>query len=496
MRVRKNVWYGLVLCASVLAVGIYLTQSIVNYGAGYPLDDAWIHLTYARNLVMYGQWMFLPGKVSGGSTSPLWTLLLTPAFLFHITPVLWTSLLGILGLSALAILGERVFREQHQKIHPTWILILVVFEWHFVWAALSGMETLLQTVGNLLVIVLLYITAKNESQAKTWGGLGLTIGVMVCIRPDSITWLGPAAVIAGYQTYRRKHIVSRQLLALVGGFLLPFGTYLLFNRQVAGSIWPNTMYAKQAEYAAHLQIPFLQRYFQELALPFIGVAILMLPGLGYLAVDTVRKRDIPTLVIFLWWLGMAFIYALRLPVTYQHGRYMIPGMIVPLLFGFSGTLKAFQNLNLSLNWRQRLRFAGQVLFVGLQTAFYVMGAGAYRDDVGIIQTEMVKTAQWVADNIPQDKKLAVHDIGAMGFYGQHTFIDLAGLINPEVIPFIRNEQKLAQYLDDEEVDFVVVFPGWYNSLLDGKVVYYSTNEKLSPSKGGNNMTVYCWKTCQ
>ncbi len=40
-------------------------------GAGFPLDDAWIHQVYARNLALHGQWAFVLGQPSAGSTSPL-----------------------------------------------------------------------------------------------------------------------------------------------------------------------------------------------------------------------------------------------------------------------------------------------------------------------------------------------------------------------------------------------------------------------------------------
>jgi len=35
---------------------------------GFPLDDAWIHQTYARNLGLSGMMAFTPGEPSAGST--------------------------------------------------------------------------------------------------------------------------------------------------------------------------------------------------------------------------------------------------------------------------------------------------------------------------------------------------------------------------------------------------------------------------------------------
>jgi len=63
--------------------------------------------------------------------------------------------------------------------------------------------------------------------------------------------------------------------------------------------------------------------------------------------------------------------------------------------------------------------------------------------VGLIESEMVVTAKWAAQNIPLIPIIAAHDIGALGYFDHHQLIDLAGLVSPEVIPFMRDETRLA-----------------------------------------------------
>jgi hypothetical protein len=41
---------------------------------GFPLDDAWIHLVYARSLVTEGGFHFNAGVPEAGMTSPLWVI--------------------------------------------------------------------------------------------------------------------------------------------------------------------------------------------------------------------------------------------------------------------------------------------------------------------------------------------------------------------------------------------------------------------------------------
>jgi hypothetical protein len=55
----------------------------------------------------------------------------------------------------------------------------------------------------------------------------------------------------------------------------------------------------------------------------------------------------------------------------------------------------------------------------------------------------------------------VHDIGAMGYFSDRELIDLAGLINPEVIPFIRDEEKIHDYMLKKNAAYFVGFNDWY-----------------------------------
>jgi hypothetical protein len=124
--------------------------------------------------------------------------------------------------------------------------------------------------------------------------------------------------------------------------------------------------------------------------------------------------------------------------------------------------------------------------------FWGRGAYAYAQDVAVIESEMVTTAHWVAANVPPDALVAAHDIGALGYFGQHDLVDLAGLISPEVIPFLRDEKRIAGYLNGRGVEYLVTFPSWYPSLTRDRVPVFSTGARYAPSMGEDNMAVYRW----
>jgi len=102
-------------------------------------------------------------------------------------------------------------------------------------------------------------------------------------------------------------------------------------------------------------------------------------------------------------------------------------------------------------------------------SFWGLGGRGYANDVGFIETEMVATAHWVASHTPQDALLAAHDIGALGYFGGRDLLDMAGLVSPEVIVFIRDEDRLRDYLTEKGVRYLVTFPSWYPDLIRGGV---------------------------
>jgi hypothetical protein len=140
---------------------------------------------------------------------------------------------------------------------------------------------------------------------------------------------------------------------------------------------------------------------------------------------------------------------------------------------------------------QRLVFLWQAILIALCLAFTYIGAVQNANDVFWVESEMVTTARWVSQNVPPDSRLAVHDIGALGFYVQNPIVDMAGLITPDVVPFIRDESRLAQYLDSNSVDYLITFPSFYPELTSQRELLFKAGSELSQLD--ENMGVYRWR---
>ena len=125
-------------------------------------------------------------------------------------------------------------------------------------------------------------------------------------------------------------------------------------------------------------------------------------------------------------------------------------------------------------------------------AFWLLGARAYAIDVAVLEEEMVAVARWLDANTPPDAVIAVHDIGAVGYYTDRRLLDLAGLISPEVIPFIRDEAQLYAHIRKQGASYLVTFPSWYPEMTaqPGVELVYLTGSPWAMLAGGDNMAVY------
>ena len=503
-------WRVLGVVVVLVASALYVGGTVRCEGLGFPLDDGWIHQTYARNLAQTGQLAYVPGLVSTGSTSPLWTLLLAVGHLLHVPPTLWAYMLG--GASWLLVawtataLARRLFPEQ-QTAAP-WVGLACLLEWHLAWAAFSGMETVLFAWLCLLLI------ERYAARAHPFL-LGVIGGVTLLARPEGVVLAGLLVTVLVLDRRwfqgKRDGIWSRGLVVILAdvaaGLAALIVPYVVFNLIVSGQLFPNTFYAKQAEYEVYLAKPLLERLWRVLYSPQIGAQALLLPFFVWLVVDSLSElvrgewrvggrtetRVSPLLRMLpaVWWAAYFCIYALRMPVNYQHGRYLMPTIPFALLYGVVGLARRLRPRSPRLPVRLFSRV--MPLAVGcLFAAFFFLGARAYADDVCIINGEMVDVAHWLNESTPPGALIAAHDIGAIGYFGHRPLLDLAGLITPQVIPFIRDEARLLQFVLAQEADYLVTFPSWYPDMTSDErlVLVYETGYALTREKGADNMAVY------
>lgn len=486
----------------VLASGI-VALYVALAGPGFPLDDSWIHQTYARTLAQHGEWAFIPGVPSAASTSPLYTVLLAIGYALRVDYPLWTHLLGGAALALCGIfasrMGERLTDSRRLGLVTGAAVILT---WQLVWAAASGMETALFAALTLALTVAAWRELDTRSQTPRHAALrgaafGIVAALAVSTRPEGI-------LLAGLLGLGVLATGGRAALAWCGGaavgFLLAIAPYLALNLHLTGGLLPNTSAAKQAEYApvyAFKSVPTIMLEFFGAII--VGGQAALLPGIVAFAVTHLRRvgsdrRRLLLLVPLAWAVGLIVLYAVRLPMTSQHGRYVIPALPSLVVIGVAGTVLLIRALPQTPISRVLVRVVGLTAVVLMAAFALLIGPMTLRNEVRLINEEMVTAAHWLRDNLPPENGLlALHDIGAVGYFAPRDIIDTAGLVTPEIVPIIHDADALWAFLEARGAVYFLGLPDQIpgQNRADPRLCeVYTTGGTASLAAGGGNMTLY------
>ncbi len=496
----RRLFDGIIVLVALLLVALYVAAA----GGDFPLDDSWIHQTYGRNLALQGEWAFIPGEASAASTSPLYTVVLAVGYKLGVPFRLWTHGLGALMLALTGLIGSRLAVQlaPKQRFAPLAAGLALVGAWHLIWAGASGMETMLFGMFTLLLIWLAWRELDPHPQTIPSVVLrGTIFGVAAALttltRPEGVLlvgFIGLALLII------RPNMTWRNLLIWGGAavicFLIVLAPYLIYNYELTGGLLPNTAAAKRAESAPYFELSLFWRL-ENVTRPLLaGGQILLIPGMiAYLFLLPRQRQSILYLLLPLWGVALILLYAVMLPLEYQHGRYVIPALPALIVVGVVGIAWLLHLTRTSLMGRVLVRVVAGTAAVLFMIFAFGLGLSAYVQDVTIINEEMVDTALWIDGNIAPDDLLATHDIGAVGYFAPRPLIDIAGLISPDVIPLVGHPDALWDFMRAHDVKYLMALdnqvPG--GDVKDPRLCeVFNTHGQaaLSGGPGASNMKVY------
>ncbi|MGH7348301.1 MAG: hypothetical protein ACREK4_25575, partial [Candidatus Rokuibacteriota bacterium] len=133
---------ALVVAAALLPLAFFAALEWRIAGApGFPLDDSWIHLQFARNLASGAGFSYNPGIPVAGSTAPLWTLLLGAGAVVASASLAMAKAVGILATLGAALVTRRAALAWGVPGDLA-LVASIALSWMgpIVWGALSGME--------------------------------------------------------------------------------------------------------------------------------------------------------------------------------------------------------------------------------------------------------------------------------------------------------------------------------------------------------------------
>lgn len=473
-RIRYIVLGIILLAGAAHCIVTALVANQINGGDGFPLDDPWIHLQFAKNLHDFGVFSYYRNEmITSGSTSPLYTLLLSAGFFVTSNEMLLSYCFGVSFLLLAAIYMFRLSYIEFGAniLYAAGAACLLLFEPRLLWISLSGMETTLFVF--LLLAVLYYYRSRQPLP------LGITAGLLLWTRPEACLFMAIIAIDVLYHAYVVPRAVDRRKsgsgqerdLAWLKLSFMTFSLFALayvgFNLWLSGSIFPNTFAAKLKYYTGGGETYPLQVFHYitdgHLALFWFMAAI----GVVALLAGAARRRRLPWLTAFLWIGGLFLVYWKNLPYLFQEGRYLMPALPFIILLGLGGVRSVIGFLEQRLKMRSRSGWSRAVAALLIGIVMVQFGAAAwsmrveYAEYCKYISDRQVRTAKWIRDHLPADAVVATHDVGAIAYYSGKRIVDMVGLISPEMIQLMGNLDGLTGFLNKKHATHLAVLRNWF-----------------------------------
>jgi hypothetical protein len=466
---------------------------------GFTLDDSWIHLQFARTLFEGTPWEYSPGYPSTGSTSPLWSLLLSPIFFFvsDTISVVWGVLLisMVFFIACSFLVGHIISSYTEQVAWGVLGIIAFVILPRNTWLMLSGMETPL-----FMLVLLIAIYFLDREDKKSDYVLGIVAGIAYISRPEGVlvaVLLIPLRFIM--LGYKRQIDRGRVLSLFISGVLalVIVSPWILHCLNVTGHPLPDTFYAKvhpptSTEWEAW-------DFWWNL---FIREMYFLLFGFAAGAYLIIRGKPFP------WILALALTILYRLSTPYasliNNARYLVPifdlfliAAIVFLAWLLRVLLIQIVKLEDIVETKYLAVIIVLLVFVVPLTPPYLHHSTYYTKSVRTINDMHVGIGTWLTENTPEDAIFATHDAGAIRYISGRRMIDIAGLLSPDIIHGNMTTEETLSYLRQQGCNYFVFFDElfvWWDYHLPWNAVETLYTVQIPPeiyaSAGRDTMSVF------
>ncbi len=414
-----------------LAAGLVLALGWIGWMSwvhlGHLVDDGFISLRYAANLLGGRGLVFNPGEVVEGVTNLGWVLVV--AGVGWAVPVALPVVAKVLGtgcLVAAVALAAAGYRRLAPAAHPVELLLLpalLALSPELVYFSIAGMETGLAVL--LLGLGLWLLLGERPRLVAA----ALVAAALATVRPEAVV-VFPVAVVLLLAS--PGLLPRRRLLLGLGVFLAAVAAVTLARFAYYGALLPNTAFAKPPGAAGAVvgRLRGLLAGTDPNVPPPYGTAVFLAAG-AWGVVRAWRRPGARAATAFLAAAavtGLAFgVYA---PADWSGmGRYFapyVPAAAILLVAGLAGGLQ-------SLLGRRRTAavalaailalFAGYDLWRGHEH----LGTRALGDYPGFVLASdtLIPPARWIDEHLPPGAVIAARRIGALGYFGHRRVFDYA-----------------------------------------------------------------------
>ncbi|MGB9979152.1 hypothetical protein [Methanobacterium sp.] len=467
-----------IIATAVLWIGILILfreSTVINQGIfTYVLDDPYIHMAMAKNLILHGVWGVDKYGFTSSSSSPLWILVLSSAYFLFGVNTLIPFILNIIFATIFIFIAYSIFK--YYKMQPLYNLIFLLFLVFFTpipALAFTGMEHLLQIV---LIVSFAFIGAQilceNRSSNLKYIMLLILAALVVAVRYEDLIIV---LIVAAMLFIKREFWKSVLILC---ASMIPVFAYGIYSTMEGWFFLPNSLITKTIFVEAKTQlfslngIVLLVNNFLNIQNLFIFIPLIL--AVGLLIFRFKEKKvlwNAPNILLTLF-IGTATLHMImaRTGWFYRYEAYLIALGILTIAIGISEYLPAVPKLNrkfISKNLTVILIIF--VLFVSLA------GRGYCSFNEVPTATHNVYDQQYQMGLFIQKyykgDAVSLNDVGAVNYATDIKSIDLLGLSGLNVSKAILKENYTIKDIDNitrqNHVKVVIIYEDLYKKYLTG-----------------------------
>jgi len=443
--VRPPIYRVIALASVLLAVltAAYTLHSIQKNDGHfvYIIDDAFIHLAIAKSFALYSNWGVTRYAFSFSTSSPLWTLLLTTAFVsFGVS--IWTAfVLNVVFAIALVVVSAELLRRcklTEREIGATLLIVIIAVPLPVI--VICGME---HTVQALLALLYLFAVAdliSSDSTKTPMVAKAITLATLLCMsRYEGLFLLAPSVFLL---VVRHRLFIAALISSIA---LTPLVALAVFSLHHGWGVLPNSVVIKGNVVGFWRNVSSVERLYRAVRLPIdtlIGNEVILILGLlsgGLLILALQRQgiqslKDAPTVRLMLYLATLLIHVAVgRVGSFYRYEAYLL---VLGIVIIASSLREPWCE---SLMSQLRLAFVGNrpvgaIVLIILFAPFLARAHEAFNSIAGAAHNTYevhYQIARFLVRNY-QHQEVALTDIGAPTFFCDFKLLDLGGLASIDV----------------------------------------------------------------
>ena len=446
------------------------------------IDDAFITFRYSRNIVDGNGFVYNPGARTLGTTTPLYTLLMTGiALVTGSENYPWFALVinALADACTAVLLALLMFRLTRRLILAAIIGGLWAINPMSVTFAVGGMET---SVGILWAVA---AVSAYVYRRPRWMALFAALGILT--RIDTLIWVGPLLLHEAFTYWRETRGVDSLLRRLPwpswGIFAGVLAPWYLFSAAYFGTLLSRSLSVKRAAYAVD-GLQAFTRFAQHLATPFfehhtlgsvgIMIGIVLYPALAVVGTVYAARRHPRLLPYLLYvWIYTAMFCVMNPLIFRWYLAPILPAYFLAILLGVWALVEAAAQVKTSPPAPLSTRGEGEPVAREARSLSAGWGGGVMLSLIGIAWGLLSLNA-WVLHpdhgpdrpapdmawhkielnyrqmgetlratyGVSEDTLVAAGDIGALGFFSRARILDTVGLVTPEISRYYPLDKNL------------------------------------------------------